>query len=200
MLPFHPTVTITALFRTNFRMDFPFDLKELPAFAVIGICCGFLGAVFVYLHRQVMLGVRKHKCLSQFLAKHRLLYPGIVTFVIASLTFPPGMGQFMAGELMPREAISTLFDNNTWVKHIGDPQSLGQSAVWLHPQVNVIIIILLFFVMKVFCPTTAPLSFCLCTEGPRPYTGGIELQLLCVQPRWKSGRNHSTSCLSIKMN
>lgn len=36
MLPFHPSVTITALFRTNFRMDFPFDLKELPAFAVIG--------------------------------------------------------------------------------------------------------------------------------------------------------------------
>lgn len=33
------------------------------------ICCGFLGAVFVYLHRQVMLGVRKHKALSQFLAK-----------------------------------------------------------------------------------------------------------------------------------
>ncbi|XP_036038530.1 chloride channel protein 1 [Onychomys torridus] len=141
-------VTITALFRTNFRMDFPFDLKELPAFAVIGICCGFLGAVFVYLHRQVMLGVRKHKALSQFLAKHRLLYPGIVTLVIASLTFPPGMGQFMAGELMPREAISTLFDNNTWVKHIGDPQSLGQSAVWIHPQVNVVIIILLFFIMK----------------------------------------------------
>ncbi|KAL1777613.1 chloride channel protein 1 [Sigmodon hispidus] len=141
-------VTITALFRTNFRMDFPFDLKELPAFAIIGICCGFLGAVFVYLHRQVMLGVRKHKALSQFLAKHRLLYPGIVTFVIASLTFPPGMGQFMAGELMPREAISTLFDNNTWVKHIGDPQSLGQSAVWIHPQVNVVIIILLFFIMK----------------------------------------------------
>ncbi|KAM5204980.1 chloride channel protein 1 isoform 1-T1 [Hipposideros larvatus] len=140
--------TITALFRTSFRMDFPFDLKELPAFAIIGICCGLLGAVFVYLHRQVMLGVRNNKALSQFLAKHRLLYPGIVTFVIASFTFPPGMGQFMAGELMPREAISTLFDNNTWVKHVGDPESLGRSAVWIHPQVNVVIIIFLFFIMK----------------------------------------------------
>ena len=29
----------------------------------------------------------------------RLLYPGIVTFVIASFTFPPGIGQFMAGEV-----------------------------------------------------------------------------------------------------
>ncbi|XP_019814786.2 chloride channel protein 1 isoform X2 [Bos indicus] len=141
-------VTITALFRTNFRMDFPFDLQELPAFAIIGICCGFLGAVFVYLHRQVMLGVRKHKVLSQFLAKHRLLYPGIVTFVIASFTFPPGIGQFMAGELMPREAISTLFDNNTWVKHIGDPESLGRSAVWIHPKASVVIVLLLFFIMK----------------------------------------------------
>ncbi|XP_061270976.1 chloride channel protein 1 isoform X2 [Bos javanicus] len=141
-------VTITALFRTNFRMDFPFDLQELPAFAIIGICCGFLGAVFVYLHRQVMLGVRKHKVLSQFLAKHRLLYPGIVTFVIASFTFPPGIGQFMAGELMPREAISTLFDNNTWVKHIGDPESLGRSAVWIHPKASVVTVLLLFFIMK----------------------------------------------------
>uniref|UniRef100_A0A4X2M8J5 Chloride channel protein 1 n=1 Tax=Vombatus ursinus TaxID=29139 RepID=A0A4X2M8J5_VOMUR len=141
-------VTITALFRTNFRMDFPFDLQELPAFAIIGICCGFLGAVFVYLHRQVMLGVRRHKALSQFLAKHRLLYPGIVTLIIASFTFPPGMGQFMAGELMPREAISSLFDNQTWVKHAGDPQSLGRSAVWIHPQVSVIIVIFFFFIMK----------------------------------------------------
>lgn len=32
----------------------------------------------------------------------RLLYPGVVTFVIASLTFPPGMGQFMAGEVSCR--------------------------------------------------------------------------------------------------
>lgn len=71
---------------------------------------------------------------------------------LAPLPFP--------SQLMPREAISTLFDNNTWVKHIGDPQSLGQSAVWIHPQVNVVIIILLFFVMKVLCPTMASLCFC----------------------------------------
>ncbi|MGH0144691.1 UNVERIFIED_CONTAM: hypothetical protein FKN15_036175 [Acipenser sinensis] len=29
--------TITALFKTRFRLDFPFDLQELPAFAVIGL-------------------------------------------------------------------------------------------------------------------------------------------------------------------
>ncbi|NXX21389.1 CLCN1 protein, partial [Podargus strigoides] len=141
-------VTITALFRTNFRMDFPFDLQELPAFAVIGICSGFLGAFFVYLNRQVVLCVRRHKALSQFLTKYRLIYPGVITFLIATVTFPPGFGQFMAGELMPREAISSLFDNYTWAKYTGDPQVLGKSAAWIHPKVSVFIIILLFFLMK----------------------------------------------------
>uniref|UniRef100_A0A669Q937 Chloride voltage-gated channel 1 n=1 Tax=Phasianus colchicus TaxID=9054 RepID=A0A669Q937_PHACC len=141
-------VTITALFRTNFRMDFPFDLQELPAFAVIGICSGFLGAFFVYLNRQVVLCIRRLTALSQFLTKYFLIYPGFITFFIASVTFPPGFGQFMAGELMPREAISSLFDNYTWAKYTGDPQILGKSAAWIHPKVSVFIIILLFFLMK----------------------------------------------------
>ncbi|XP_063250194.1 chloride channel protein 1 [Prinia subflava] len=153
-------VTITALFRTNFRMDFPFDLQELPAFAIIGICSGFLGAFFVYLNRQVVLGIRRHKALSQFLTKYRLIYPAVITFCIASVTFPHGFGQFMAGELMPREAISTLFDNYTWIKHSGDTQILGKSAAWLHPKVSVFVIILLFFLVK-FCmaviATTMPI-------------------------------------------
>ncbi|KAM7064983.1 chloride channel protein 1 [Acridotheres tristis] len=153
-------VTITALFRTNFRMDFPFDLQELPAFAIIGICSGFLGAFFVYLNRQVVLGIRRHKALSQFLTKHRLIYPAVITFCIASVTFPHGFGQFMAGELMPREAISTLFDNFTWIKHSGDTQILGKSAAWIHPKVSVFVIILLFFLVK-FCmaviATTMPI-------------------------------------------
>ncbi|XP_016111671.1 chloride channel protein 1-like [Sinocyclocheilus grahami] len=144
------SVTITALFRTNFRMDFPFDLQELPAFAIIGISCGFLGAFFVYLNRQVVLIMRRPTALKRFLTKHRLIYPGAVTLIIASFTFPPGFGQFMAGELMPRECINSLFDNFTWTKIWGSPAppGLGHSAAWLHPQVSVFIILLLFFVMK----------------------------------------------------
>ncbi|KAL7392699.1 hypothetical protein ABVT39_000266 [Epinephelus coioides] len=143
-------VTITALFKTNFRMDFPFDLQELPAFAIIGISCGFLGAFFVYLNRQVVLFMRRPTALTRFLTKHRLIYPGAVTLIIATLTFPPGFGQFMAGELMPRECINSLFDNFTWTKISGSPAppGLGRSAAWLHPHVSVFVILLLFCVMK----------------------------------------------------
>ncbi|XP_061092989.1 chloride channel protein 1 isoform X1 [Conger conger] len=143
-------VTITALFRTNFRMEFPFDLQELPAFAVIGISCGFLGAFFVYMNRQVVMVMRRQNALTRFLTQHRLIYPGAVTLIIATFTFPPGFGQFMAGELMPRECINSLFDNFTWTKIWGapPPAGLGRSSAWLHPRVSVFVILLLFFVMK----------------------------------------------------
>ncbi|XP_028454037.1 chloride channel protein 1 isoform X3 [Perca flavescens] len=101
-------VTITALFRTNFRMDFPFDLQELPAFAIIGISCGFLGAFFVYLNRQVVLFMRRPNAMTRFLTKHRLIFPAVVTLVIATLTFPPGFGQFMAGEFWMSAVATTM--------------------------------------------------------------------------------------------
>ncbi|XP_076611490.1 chloride channel protein 1-like [Chaetodon auriga] len=150
-------VTITALFRTNFRMDFPFDLQELPAFAIIGISCGFLGAFFVYLNRQVVLFMRRHNAMTSFLTKYRLIFPAVVTLVIATLTFPPGFGQFMAGELMPRECINSLFDNFTWTKISGSPPpvGLGRSAAWLHPDVSVFLILLLFFLMKFWMSAVA---------------------------------------------
>ncbi|KAM9488005.1 chloride channel protein 1 isoform 3-T3 [Clarias gariepinus] len=144
------SVTITALFRTKFRMDFPFDLQELPAFAVIGISCGFLGAFFVYLNRQVVLFMRRPTALTQFLTKYRLIYPGVVTLIIASFTFPPGFGQFMAGELMPRECINSLFDNFTWTK-VWDATTepgLGRSRAWFHSEVSIFIILIIFFIMK----------------------------------------------------
>ncbi|KAI3358908.1 hypothetical protein L3Q82_015301, partial [Scortum barcoo] len=150
-------VTITALFRTNFRMDFPFDLQELPAFAIIGISCGFLGAFFVYLNRQVVLFMRRQNAMTRFLTRHRLVFPAVVTLVIATLTFPPGFGQFMAGELMPRECINSLFDNYTWTKISGSPLpvGLGRSAAWLHPDVSVFLILLLFFLMKFWMSAVA---------------------------------------------
>uniref|UniRef100_A0A4W4EXV6 Chloride channel protein n=1 Tax=Electrophorus electricus TaxID=8005 RepID=A0A4W4EXV6_ELEEL len=128
------TVTITALFRTKFRMDFPFDLQELPAFAIIGI---IIMRPFNYLFIYLFFN-------------SRVIYPCVVSFVIATLTFPPALGQFMAGELMPRESINSMFDNFTWNKIWGAPvpAGLGLSSAWLHPDVNIFIVIALFLIMR----------------------------------------------------
>uniref|UniRef100_A0A8C7E342 Chloride voltage-gated channel 2 n=1 Tax=Naja naja TaxID=35670 RepID=A0A8C7E342_NAJNA len=142
--------TITALFKTRFRLDFPFDLQELPAFAVIGIASGFGGALFVYFNRKIVQFMRKQKTINRFLMKKRLLFPALVTFLIATLTFPPGFGQFMAGQLTQKETLVTLFDNRTWAKQglAEEFEFGGVSEAWKHPHANVFVTLVVFILMK----------------------------------------------------
>ncbi|XP_046850431.1 chloride channel protein 2-like isoform X2 [Xenia sp. Carnegie-2017] len=113
--------TITALFKTNFRIEFPFDTEEFIAFSLIGVFCGFGGALFVYTHRKIVDIRRDHRDnpVSRFLEKSRFLYPVIVTLLVSTIMFPPGPGRLIAGELTQKQAIEELFSNTTW--------SLGES-------------------------------------------------------------------------
>ncbi|XP_004834930.1 chloride channel protein 2 isoform X2 [Heterocephalus glaber] len=142
--------TITALFKTRFRLDFPFDLQELPAFAVIGVASGFGGALFVYLNRKIVQVMRKQKTINRFLMRKRLLFPALVSLLISTLTFPPGFGQFMAGQLSQKETLVTLFDNRTWVRQ-GLVEELGPpstSQAWNPPRANVFLTLVIFILMK----------------------------------------------------
>eukprot|EP00076_Gallus_gallus_P024742 XP_015147031.1 chloride channel protein 2 isoform X2 [Gallus gallus] len=142
--------TITALFKTRFRLDFPFDLQELPAFAVIGIASGFGGALFVYLNRKIVQCMRRQKTINRFLMKKRLLFPALVTLLISTLTFPPGFGQFMAGQLTQKDTLVTLFDNRTWAKQepSDEFEYIGILEAWRHPRSNVFITLVVFILMK----------------------------------------------------
>uniref|UniRef100_A0A8C8JG11 Chloride channel protein n=1 Tax=Oncorhynchus tshawytscha TaxID=74940 RepID=A0A8C8JG11_ONCTS len=126
-------VTITALLPTNFRQDFPFDLQELPAFAVLGIASGLGGALFVSWDQY---GIYKtlHKC---------LLTLGLHLSDMMSLPVSPM-------QLTQMESLETLLDNQTWSKQ-GIPEefdSNSHSQAWKHPQVNVFVTLTLFVVMK----------------------------------------------------
>ncbi|XP_030630616.1 chloride channel protein 2a [Chanos chanos] len=149
--------TITALFKTRFRLDFPFDLQELPAFAVLGIASGFGGALFVYLNRLIVESMRKQKTINKFLLKKRLVYPALVTLLVSTLTFPPGFGQFMAGQLTQHESLVALFDNRTWYKQgvAEEFELMSQPQAWKHPQVSVFVTLLLFIVMKFWMSAVA---------------------------------------------
>ncbi|XP_075877499.1 chloride channel protein 2-like isoform X2 [Nelusetta ayraudi] len=156
--------TITALFKTRFRLDFPFDLQELPAFAILGIACGFGGALFVYLNRLIVQCMRKQKTINKFLLRNpslpvrRLVYPALVTLLVSTLTFPPGFGQFMAGQLTQHESLVALFDNRTWCRE-GVAEEFDYIShhhhAWKHPQVNVFITLILFVVMKFWMSAVA---------------------------------------------
>ncbi|XP_076086729.1 chloride channel protein 2-like isoform X1 [Mytilus galloprovincialis] len=140
--------TITALFKTNLRTEYPFDALELLAYSFIGVICGFAGALFILLHRKIILFTRKRRRLTNFLQKNRFIYPGMVAFVISSLTFPPGFGQFFAGMLTNKQAINELFSNITWT--IGQADDLEDEKIlshWIHPDTNVYVTLVLFIIM-----------------------------------------------------
>uniref|UniRef100_A0A8D8PYH0 Chloride channel protein 2 n=1 Tax=Cacopsylla melanoneura TaxID=428564 RepID=A0A8D8PYH0_9HEMI len=113
---FNNEETMRAFFPTNFTMDYPFDPQELIVFALIGVVCGFGGAGYVWSHRQYVLFMRRNKKMNAFLQKNRFLYPGIVVLVATSVSFPLGLGKYMAGDLNNHDLLSSLFSNFTWTK------------------------------------------------------------------------------------
>ncbi|XP_017574617.1 chloride channel protein 2 [Pygocentrus nattereri] len=149
--------TITPLFKTWFRQEHPYELLELLSFCVLGVLCGLAGAFFVFVNGVMVRFIRSERRISQFLVKTRVLYPALVTLVIATLTFPPGFGQYMAGELTQKETLYALFDNYTWSKHLQedhfDPSD--HSVAWKHPHVNVFGTLAISFIMKFFMSAVA---------------------------------------------
>ncbi|XP_060599935.1 chloride channel protein 2-like isoform X1 [Ruditapes philippinarum] len=141
--------TLTALFKTNLKTDFPFDPLELLAFSFIGVACGLIGALFILTHRRIILFTRKHKKMSAFLQKNRFIYPGLVALVISSSTFPPGLGQYFAGELTHRRAVDELFSNITWTKGQADDLD-GEEVLshWNHPDTNIYASLVIFIIMN----------------------------------------------------
>ncbi|XP_051963636.1 chloride channel protein 2-like [Xyrauchen texanus] len=142
--------TIVALYPTKYRQDFPFDLQEIPAFALLGIACGFGGAFFVYLNGQITRTVKKLKTSNNFLMKNCFLYSCLVSLLISTLTFPPGFGQFMAGQLTQRDSLISFFDNRTWAKEgiVQDFADDDHLAAWKNPHANVFIVLAIFVAMK----------------------------------------------------
>ncbi|XP_009868031.1 PREDICTED: chloride channel protein 2, partial [Apaloderma vittatum] len=80
----------------------------------------------------------------------RLLFPALVTLLISTLTFPPGFGQFMAGQLTQKDTLVTLFDNQTWAKQgLNDEfEYLGILEAWRHPRSSVFVTLVVFILMK----------------------------------------------------
>ncbi|XP_053942083.1 chloride channel protein ClC-Kb-like isoform X2 [Cuculus canorus] len=122
--------TIIAIFKSNFQIDFPFDLLETFFFAIVG----------------------------------KPIYTVLVVLLLASITFPPGLGQLMASRLTMKEYLISLFDNRTWGELVPNtsstvgPEELWQE--WYHPLATTFGTLAFFLVMKfwmLILATTLPL-------------------------------------------
>ncbi|CAL4110529.1 unnamed protein product, partial [Meganyctiphanes norvegica] len=142
--------TISALFKTTFKVDSPFDPQELFVFATIGALCGFLGAFFVWVHRQYVIFMRRNKKMKAFLQKSRLLYPLLVVICYHSLSFPNGLGQFVVADLTNHNQVVELFSNVTWTKENLTVHEFEIVENWRTPWTGIFINLIIYMIFT-FC-------------------------------------------------
>ncbi|CDW55970.1 chloride channel protein 1 [Trichuris trichiura] len=110
----HENSSLVELSRTYFPKGYPFDTKELIAFAALGIFCGALSIAFISLHRAVMKRVIQGRKLQKLLNERPLCYSAACVIIIMALMCPMGYGHYFAGGLIPSEVVPELLSNVSW--------------------------------------------------------------------------------------
>uniref|UniRef100_A0A8C3DMR4 Chloride voltage-gated channel Ka n=1 Tax=Corvus moneduloides TaxID=1196302 RepID=A0A8C3DMR4_CORMO len=178
--------TIAAVFKSDLQIDFPFDLLETFFFVILGTICGIVACAYLFCQRWMMVAVKKNWLTAKLLATDKPVYTVLVVLLLASITFPPGLGQFMASRLTMKEYLTSLFDNRTWgalapnASGMAKPGGLWQE--WDHPSATIYGTLTFFLLMKfwmLILATTLPLPagyfmpiFILRELGPGGTRGG----------------------------
>ncbi|XP_053546227.1 chloride channel protein ClC-Kb-like [Bombina bombina] len=161
--------TITAVFKTNFKISFPFDLPETFLFIILGVICGAASCAYLFCQRWFLGYVRRNSFTSKLLATDKPVYSALVALLVSSITFPESLGQFMASRLTMKELLTSLFDNRTWWT-LSQNASLERSPLvdpnnlwleWANPQFTIFGTLAFFIVMKFW-------MFILATTLPMP--------------------------------
>lgn len=156
--------TIAAVFKSDLQLDFPFDLLETFFFVILGTVCGIVACAYLFCQRWMMVAVKKNRLTAKLLATDKPVYTVLVVLLLASITFPPGLGQFMASRLTMKEYLTSLFDNRTWgslalnASEVAKPGELWQE--WDHPSATIYGTLSFFLIMKfwmLILATTLPL-------------------------------------------
>ncbi|XP_050838604.1 chloride channel protein ClC-Kb isoform X4 [Serinus canaria] len=156
--------TIAAVFKSDFKIDFPFDLLETFFFLILGTICGIVACAYLFCQRWMVVAVRRNRLTAKLLATDKPVYTVLVVLLLASITFPPGLGQFMASRLTMKEYLISLFDNHTWsvlaanTSGVAKPGGLWQE--WDHPSATIYSTLTFFLLMKfwmLILATTLPL-------------------------------------------
>uniref|UniRef100_A0A8C3CI82 CLCKB protein n=1 Tax=Cairina moschata TaxID=8855 RepID=A0A8C3CI82_CAIMO len=125
--------------------------------------CGAIACAYLFCQRWLLAAVRENRLTGRLLATDKPLYSALVVLLLASITFPPGLGQLMASRLSMKEHLISLFDNRTWGVLAqnasvppavpGDPQRLWQE--WSHPSATIFGTLAFFLLMKFWMLTLA---------------------------------------------
>nr|XP_020637703.1 chloride channel protein ClC-Kb-like isoform X3 [Pogona vitticeps] len=160
--------TIMALFKTSFKIDLPFDLPETFFFVILGAICGVVSCAYLYCQRWLLGYVRINHLTAKLLATEKPFYSALVALVLASITFPLSLGQFMASRLTMKELLNSLLDNHTWGvlsqnASLTRPLQVDPENLWLEwwdPNLSIFGTLVVFLGMKfwmLILATTMPM-------------------------------------------
>uniref|UniRef100_A0A8D2AEA8 Uncharacterized protein n=1 Tax=Sciurus vulgaris TaxID=55149 RepID=A0A8D2AEA8_SCIVU len=155
------------------------DIKNFGA-KVVGLSCTlatgstvFLGKVGPFVHLSVMIAAYLGRVRTRTIGEsqnksNKPLYAALVALVLASVTYPPGVGRFLASRLSMKEHLDSLFDNKSWALMSRnssppwpaepDPQNLWFE--WYHPRFTIFGTLGFFLIMKfwmLILATTIPI-------------------------------------------
>uniref|UniRef100_A0A8C5U6U3 Chloride channel protein n=1 Tax=Malurus cyaneus samueli TaxID=2593467 RepID=A0A8C5U6U3_9PASS len=80
--------TIAAVFKSDLKIDFPFDLLETFFFVILGIICGVVACAYLFCQRWMMVAVKKNWLTAKLLATESVLAWGALAGVGPSLLHP----------------------------------------------------------------------------------------------------------------
>uniref|UniRef100_A0A7E4UPZ1 Chloride channel protein n=1 Tax=Panagrellus redivivus TaxID=6233 RepID=A0A7E4UPZ1_PANRE len=125
------TSAVVALYQTSFP-KVCFTATQLPLFALLGLICGLVGALYVKLQRQYMYFVRQNRYMKKIYVDYWFLYPILVMAAFSGLTFPGGFGQYVAGSLLFGETVRDFFGTCSWLvgSNITNVCTLSELDVW----------------------------------------------------------------------
>ncbi|GMT16192.1 hypothetical protein PFISCL1PPCAC_7489, partial [Pristionchus fissidentatus] len=150
--------TITAYYQTNFPNEV-FVVEEIPLFVALGVICGLLGALFVFVNKRFAIA-KEHGMYKRIIGSRPILLTALTAALVGVITYPYGVGEFIAGKFTFRETLvdfvsnCTIFEqdiNSTihcppetiehWTGHSGD----------LHPGMTMSLYIVVYFFLVAHC-------------------------------------------------
>lgn len=91
--------SITHVFKTDFRLENPYETLEIVTFAILGALCGFSAFLFVKLNTILVQLMRRKSTITDYLKKHPIVYSMIVAFGVSVVSFPDTFGKYYASWL-----------------------------------------------------------------------------------------------------